>query len=89
MIEAKNYQMLSVYVFNVQGETEYVAANSMIQAILFYLGSYGLELDELDQEEDDVMLLPTSEWPTSEWPNELEEFMQEVSSPCFIASSVW
>jgi hypothetical protein len=98
-LEMKN---MNIYAIKTQGETEWICANTVFQALKLYHYNNDLEIVDYD-DEDDIEIVPKEEWSkftitdpdlTDENGNDMiiqtfEDFMKTATEPEFIASTIY
>jgi hypothetical protein len=85
-----------IFEFRINGEKEWVAARTFIEAIQTHSNITTMDLVEYDST-DEIVEIPEAEWdkititdPENEFPDKtLKEAIQEVNSPEIIATSVY
>lgn len=84
---------MNIYNFKINGENEFIAANTIFEAIKHYNSINGLEISDFENT-DDIVLIPENEWSeyyiTDEQGNKLqtfEEYMKTVISVELFATS--
>ena len=93
---------MNIYEITSQGETEWICANTVFQALRFYNSINDLEIRDYD-DEDDIKIVPKEKWndmkitDPEEWEENgdhkiistFAEFMENQISPDIVASTVY
>lgn len=92
---------MNAYQFEVGGETEIIAANTIFEALKFYTGLNGFTLDDFDKD-DDIEEIPKDKWETvtvrntehsetekdSKEEYTLAELMEGLVDPSYLSTTV-
>lgn len=88
---------MNIYEFQTQGVKEWICANTLIEAFQFYNSLNGCEICDYSPINDDVILIPESEWEDYKIVDSknikenvsFKQFMENQKEVCMVATTLY